>query len=77
MIANVGQTINVGSVIAEFSGKLPQIVLDVDSDLAATLMIGNSVMIDAGGVSLTGTISAVSSISNANLLSTIRMTIAG
>ena len=77
VIANVGQTINVGSVITEFSGKLPQIVLDVDSDLAATLMIGNSVMIDAGGVSLTGTITAVSSISNANLLSTIRMTIAG
>lgn len=77
VIANVGQTVNVGSVIAEFSGKMPQIVLDIDSDLAATIIVGNKVTIDADGKSLTGTITAVSSISNANLLSTIRMTIAG
>ncbi len=77
VIANVGQTVNVGSVIAEFSGKMPQIVLDIDSDLAATIIVGNKVTIDADGKSLTGTITAVSSVSNTNLLSTIRMTIAG
>ena len=77
VIANVGQTINIGSVIAEFSGKLPQIVLDIDSDLAATLMVGSIVAIDADGKSLIGTITAISNVSNANLLSTIRMTVAG
>lgn len=75
MIANVGQTINVGTPIAEFAGKLPQIVIDVDSSLASGLMIGDSVSVTLETISLTGTITAVSRVSNANLLSTVRISI--
>ncbi|MDD2693891.1 MAG: biotin/lipoyl-binding protein [Candidatus Gracilibacteria bacterium] len=75
MIANVGQTVNAGSAIAEFSGKQPQIVVDVDSSLASSLGIGNTVNISVDNTTLTGTVTAVSHIANANLLSTIRIAV--
>lgn len=75
VIANVGQTVNAGSMIAEFSGKQPQIVVDIDSSLASSLGVGNTVNISVEDTTLTGTVTAVSRISNANLLSTIRIAI--
>lgn len=75
VLANVGQTVNAGSMIAEFSGKLPQVMIDVDSDLASSLTPGGIVRIDVEWISLTGTITAVSSVSNANLLSTMRISV--
>lgn len=75
IIANVGQTVNAGSMIAEFSGKQPQIMIDVDSSLASSLGVGNTVKISVENDTLTGTITAVSNISNANLLSTIRIAV--
>lgn len=77
VIANVGQTVNVGSPIAEFSGKLPQIVIDIDTSLASTLISGDTVIINTEGATLTGVISALSSVSNANLLSTVRISVQG
>lgn len=75
VLANVGQTVNAGSMIAEFSGKLPQVMIDVDSDLASSLTPWGIVRIDVEWISLTGTITAVSSVSNANLLSTMRISV--
>jgi multidrug efflux pump subunit AcrA (membrane-fusion protein) len=75
VIASVGQTVNVGSAIAEFSGKMPQVVLDIDTSLASTLMTGDTVIINTDEATLSGTITAVSSVSNANLLSTVRISV--
>jgi membrane fusion protein, macrolide-specific efflux system len=76
VIANVGQTVNVWSAIAEFSGKLPQITIDLDTELASTLMPWDTVIVETEkAMMLTGVISAVSNVSNANLLSTVRMSI--
>ncbi len=75
VIANVGQSVNPGSIIAEFAGKIPQVVLDIDSTLASTLAVGNTLSIRVDTTTLSGTIMAVSRVSNANLLSTIRIAV--
>lgn len=75
VIANVGQSVNVGSIIAEFAGQIPQVVLDIDSNLANTLTVGNALSIRVDTATLSGTIMAVSRVSNANLLSTIRIAV--
>jgi len=75
VIANVWQAVNIWSAVAEFSGKLPQVVIDIDSDLASTLITGDTVIISTEWKTLTGIITAVSNISNSNLLSTVRMSI--
>ena len=77
VIANIGQSINIGTPVIEFSGKQPQIVVDIDTPIANSLLAGNQVSISVDATTLTGIITAVSNISNANLLSTIRMSIAG
>ena len=75
VIANVGQSVNIGSQIADFTGKQPQIIIDVEPSLVATLAIGQSVIVVVEEKSLTGVISALSSVANSNLLSTIRIAI--
>ena len=77
VIANIGQSISIGTPIIEFSGKQPQIVVDIDTTVANSLAIGDLVSVYVDSTTLTGSISAVSHISNANLLSTIRINIAG
>jgi multidrug resistance efflux pump len=49
---SVGETINLGSPIAEFAGKKPEIIIDIDPDLAKTLGVGDSVDIVIGEISL-------------------------
>jgi multidrug resistance efflux pump len=75
VIASVWQSVNIGTPIIEFSGKQPQIVIDIDAWVARTLSVGEKVMVDSEGKTLTGVIVAVSSVSNANLLSTIRINV--
>jgi multidrug resistance efflux pump len=76
VIGNVWQSVNIGSQIADFTGREPQIVLDVAPTLASGLSVGQSVSIAIDAKSLTGIISAVSSVTNSNLLSTIRISVA-
>ncbi|MBC7498816.1 HlyD family efflux transporter periplasmic adaptor subunit [Candidatus Gracilibacteria bacterium] len=75
VIASVGQTVNIGSQIAEFTGRQPQIIIDVAPSLVASLAIGDSVGILVSEHTLTGIITALSTVANANLLSTIRIAI--
>jgi multidrug resistance efflux pump len=53
LLTSVGETINPGSPIAEFAGKKPEIILDIDPELAKSLGVGDSVAIDAAGSALT------------------------
>ncbi len=76
VIASVGLSVNIGSQIADFTGKQPQIIIDVAPSLVASLWVGDSVGVLVSGKSLTGIITALSTVANANLLSTIRIAIA-
>jgi multidrug resistance efflux pump len=75
VIGSVGQSVNIGSPVAEFTSRLPQIILDIDSGLAGSLIIGDTVTVRVDAVTLSGVVSAVSTVSNANLLSTVRISI--
>lgn len=75
VIANVGQSVNIGSQIAEFTGKQPQMVIDIEPSLVSGLVVGQSVSATIEEKTLTGTIIALSTVANANLLSTIRIAI--
>jgi multidrug resistance efflux pump len=75
VIASVGQSVNIGAQIAEFTSREPQIVIDVTPSLVASLAIWDSVWVTVSGRSLTGTITALSTVANTNLLSTIRISI--
>ncbi|MBP9812330.1 HlyD family efflux transporter periplasmic adaptor subunit [Candidatus Gracilibacteria bacterium] len=72
---SVGETINPGSLIVDFAGKKPEVIVDIDPSLAKTLGVGDSVSIGVGEVNLTGSITAVSSIAGTNLLSTVRIAV--
>ncbi|MBX9809025.1 biotin/lipoyl-binding protein [Candidatus Gracilibacteria bacterium] len=75
VIGSVGQSVNIGSPITEFTGKQPQIIIDIEPNLVAGLTVGQNVSVTVEEKILTGTISALSTVANANLLSTIRIAI--
>lgn len=75
VIANVGQSVNIGSQIAEFTSKQPQMVIDIEPNIVSWLTVGQSVNIMVEEKNLTGTIMALSSVANANLLSTVRIAV--
>jgi multidrug resistance efflux pump len=75
VIANVWQSVTIGSPISEFTSKQPQIIIDIEPSLASNLILWQTVSIWVEGKVLTGTISALSTVTNANLLSTIRIAI--
>ena len=75
VIANVGQSVSIGSPIAEFTSKQPQIIIDIEPSLVSNLLLWQNVWVLVEWNILTGTISALSTVANANLLSTIRISI--
>ena len=75
VIGSVGQSVNIGTPVAEFTSRQPQIILDIDSTLARSLSVTDIVSVRVDDVTLSGVVSAVSTVSNANLLSTVRISI--
>ena len=75
IITNVGQSVNIGSPITEFTGKQPQIIMDIEPNLVSWLSIGQNVIVTVEEKTLTGVISALSTVANTNLLSTVRISI--
>jgi multidrug resistance efflux pump len=75
LLVGVGQSIGMGSPIAEFSGKKPEIVVDIDPAIAREIGTGDAVTIDIGWIPAIGTITAISTVAWANLLSTVRITV--
>ncbi len=77
MIASIGQSVSIGAPIAEFTSKQPQIIIDIEPSLVASLGVGQTVSVLVAERTLTGVISALSSVANTNLLSTIRISLPG
>jgi len=75
VIANIGQSVNIGSQIAEFTSKQPQMIIDIEPNIVSWLTVGQSVNIMVEEKNLTGTIMALSTVANANLLSTVRIAV--
>ena len=56
VIANVWQSANIGSAIAEFTSKQPQIIIDIEPNLASSLSTWQSVIVNIEDKTLTGII---------------------
>ena len=75
VIASIGQSVNIGTSVAEFTSKQPQIIIDIEPSLVASLVVGQNVSILVAERTLTGIITALSTVANANLLSTVRISV--
>ncbi len=75
VIGSVWQSVSIGSAIADFTGKQPQIIIDIEPNIVSGLSVGQNVNITVEENTLTGVISALSTVANANLLSTVRISI--
>jgi multidrug resistance efflux pump len=75
VIGSVWQSVSIGSPITEFTGKQPQIIIDIEPNIVSGLSIGQNVSVTVEEKTLTGVISALSTVANANLLSTVRISI--
>lgn len=75
VLTSVGQSVATGTPVAEFTSNEPEIVLDIESNLARTLSIGEEVEVSVEGKVYKWTIIALSSVAGKNLLSTIRVSV--
>lgn len=75
VIASVGQRTNMGTPLIEIASNVPEIVLDVNSDIASHISNGDSVTVKMDSKTFTGTIIALSRTAWANLLYTIRISV--
>lgn len=73
ILTSVWQTVSTGTPTLEISWKIPEILLDIDDTLAKSLETGMSVWVEVDGITLSGTITAVSKVSSNNLLSSLRI----
>ncbi len=75
VLTSIGQSVATGTPVAEFTSNEPEIVLDIESNLARTLSIGEEVEVSVEGKVYKWTIIALSSVAGKNLLSTIRVSV--
>lgn len=75
VLASVWQSVATGNPIVEFTSNEPEIIIDIEPNLARTLSVSDVVDIDVDGKKYTGTIVALSSVSGKNLLSSLRIAV--
>ncbi len=75
VIASVGQRTNIGSPMIEIASNVPEIVLDVDNEIATNISNGDTVTVKMDAKTFTGTIIAISRTAGANLLYTTRISV--
>lgn len=71
--AEVGQSVSIGTPVAEFAGSQAQAAIEVDPRVALFLKVGDKVKAVANDQEITGTIASVSTIAGKNLLSSVRI----
>ncbi len=71
--AEVGQSVSIGTSVAEFAGSQAQAAIEVDPRVALFLKVGDKVKAVANDQEITGTIASVSTIAGKNLLSSVRI----
>lgn len=75
LLTSVGQSVTAGSQIVELMSNEPEVVLDIESNLARALSVGKEVVITVDGKDYKWTITALSSVAWKNLLSTLRISV--
>lgn len=60
VFASFGQSINVGTPLVEIVGRQPEILLDIDADLANNIVTGDNVSVEVEDKVFTGVITAIS-----------------
>ena len=75
VIASVGQRTNIGSPMIEIASNVPEIVLDVDNEIATNISNGDTVTVKMDAKTFTGTIIAISRTAGVNLLYTTRISV--
>lgn len=77
VIATPGQRVTLGTPLIEVVSNLPELVIDLDADIATSLTLWDDVGIMAWEVILTGSITAISRVAGNNLLYTTRVAVPG
>ncbi len=75
VLASFGQSVTVGTPLVEIVGKQPEILLDIDSDLANSIVTWDTVQVEVDGKVFDGTITAISRAAWTNLLYTTRISV--
>lgn len=75
VLTSVGQSVATGAPIAEFTSNEPEMVLDIESNLARTLSVWDEVALSVEDKSYKWTIIALSSVAGKNLLSSVRIAV--
>lgn len=73
ILAEVGQNVNNGTLVAEFVSSEAEAVIEIDPRIALFLEVWQEISAKIDNEKITGTISAISKIANANMLSTVRI----
>ncbi len=77
VIATPGQRVTLGTPLVEVVSNLPELIIDLDADIATSLSIWDDVGILVWEVALTGSITAISRVAGNNLLYTTRVAVPG
>lgn len=75
VLATPGQRVNPGTPMIEIVSNTPEVVIDLDADIANTLKIGDTVSVKVGEKKYNGSIIALARSAGANLLYTTRITV--
>lgn len=73
--ASIGQRTNMGTPLIEIASNVPEVVLDIDNDIASKISNGDLVTVKMNAKIFTGTIIALSRTAGVNLLYTTRISV--
>lgn len=77
VITSVGQRTNIGTPMIEIVSNTPEVNLDLESSISNNLSVGDTLSVNIGNDTFTGTITALSRAANTNLLYTTRISVPG
>lgn len=75
ILTSLGQTVNMGTPVAEMVSDTPEMTVDVEADVALPLRVWDGVEIRTDTSTFTGSVVAVSRVANSNLLYTTRISV--
>ena len=75
VIATIGQRVNPGTPVLEVISNAPEVLVDLESEIADSLNIGDTIRVEVDKKFFTGSIIAMSKAAGANLLYTTRISV--
>lgn len=75
VLSSVGQRTNIGTALLEVVSNSPEILIDLDKDVASNLLMGDTLQVKVEDKYFTGTVMAISQAASSNLLYTTRISV--